>query len=60
LSYSLLKGYGVHTSLYKTKVDPPKSFDKLEDFERFLPPLKRGVEGIKRLWGNSRRLVCTP
>jgi hypothetical protein len=28
-------------------VDPPKSFDKLEDFERFLPPFLRGVGGIK-------------
>jgi hypothetical protein len=30
------------------------------DFKRFLPPLKRGVGGIKSLWSNFKRLVCTP
>jgi hypothetical protein len=35
--------------VYKTKVivDPPKSSDKLEDFERSLSPFLRGLGGSK-------------
>ncbi len=37
-------GYGVHTSLYKTKIveDPPKSPDKLGDFDSGSPFFKGG------------------
>jgi hypothetical protein len=53
------KGYGVHTSVYKTKVvvDPPKSSDKLEDFERSLSPFLRGL-GRSKACGETLEDLC--